>query len=323
HLPGETILVAGTLSLSGRIAAEKLGMPLVTVHLQPMAIKSIETPPVFPTMRLPRWLPRVFVRLLYWYADTRVIQPLLDGPVNGFRAELGLPRQTRIWGEWRHSTSRILNLFPAWFASAPDWPQQTICTNFIRYDQGTKAMPPGLSDFLTQAPPVVVTFGSAMRQAGIPFAAATEAIRLADLPGLLLARGTEQVPQSLPAKVRHFEYAPFGEVFPRSRVVIHHGGIGTTAQALAAGVPQIIMPMAFDQYDTAARLEALGVAITVRPAQFTPARVQAALSAAEALRTRCAEVATRLTGPDGAEASATVVEDVLRATAPALALSSL
>ena len=57
-----------------------------------------------------------------------------------------------------------------------------------------------------------------------------------------------------------FEYAPYSTVFPRAAVNIHHGGIGTSAQALRAGLPQLVRPQAYDQFDNARRLIDLGVA---------------------------------------------------------------
>ena len=67
--------------------------------------------------------------------------------------------------------------------------------------------------------------------------------------GLLLSRHREHIPRTLPSDVRHVEYAPFSELLPRCAALVHHGGIGTSAQALAAGVPQLIMPMGHDQPD--------------------------------------------------------------------------
>ena len=68
-------------------------------------------------------------------------------------------------------------------------------------------------------------------------------------------------------------YAPLSRLLPRCAALVHHGGIGTLAQALAAGVPQLTMPMGFDQPDNAARLVRLGVAGWVTPARFTGERV--------------------------------------------------
>ena len=66
-------------------------------------------------------------------------------------------------------------------------------------------------------------------------------------------------------------------VLPRCAAIVHHGGIGTLAQAIAAGTPQLTMPMGFDQPDNATRLARLGIGRWVRPAEFTAEHVAAAL----------------------------------------------
>ena len=66
----------------------------------------------------------------------------------------------------------------------------------------------------------------------------------------------------------HIGWFPFSRLFPRAAAVVHHGGIGTTSLALKAAVPQLIMPMAFDQHDNARRLERLGVARSLSPRKF-------------------------------------------------------
>ena len=71
---------------------------------------------------------------------------------------------------------------------------------------------------------------------------------------------------------------PFGDLFARAAAVVHHGGIGTTAQALAAGVPQLFMPMGFDQPDNAARSVRLGVAQAIPPPQWNAVHVATALT---------------------------------------------
>ena len=64
---------------------------------------------------------------------------------------------------------------------------------------------------------------------------------------------------ALPAWARHFSYIALQRLAPRASGLIHHGGIGTAAQGLRAGLPQILAPLFFDQFDNAARLETLGV----------------------------------------------------------------
>ncbi|HYG33964.1 MAG TPA: nucleotide disphospho-sugar-binding domain-containing protein, partial [Clostridia bacterium] len=69
----------------------------------------------------------------------------------------------------------------------------------------------------------------------------------------------DQLPASLPEGAAHFEFLPFGSAFPRCAAVVHHGGIGTCAQGMAAGVPQLITALAHDQPDNGWRLRQLGV----------------------------------------------------------------
>ena len=53
-------------------------------------------------------------------------------------------------------------------------------------------------------------------------------------------------------------------MLPHAAALVHHGGIGTTAQGLAAGTPQLVMPMNHDQPDNAARIVKLGVGISLK-----------------------------------------------------------
>jgi rhamnosyltransferase subunit B len=71
------------------------------------------------------------------------------------------------------------------------------------------------------------------------------------------------VPDRLPDSVTYLPYAPFAQLFPRASLVVHHGGLGTAAYALAAGVPQVSVPRWGDQFDNANRLERLGVGRSV------------------------------------------------------------
>ena len=313
YVPGDTVVVAGSLAFGARVAHDALGVPLATVHLQPSAMLSLVDPPVTATVRVRSWWPLWFRRLGLWVGERVVMQPLLGPAVNGLRADLGLPPEPRLFGAWRHSPQLVLNLFPDWYGAAPDWPAQARSVGFVRYDQGDATdLSPELERFLGRGPPpVVFTFGSAMRQGHRQFAAAVGACRRAGVRGLLLARGRDQIPAALPDGVFHADYAPFGRIFTRAAAVVHHGGIGTTAQALAAGVPQVVVPMAFDQPDNAARLERLGVARVVWPGRFTPGRAAAALRevlGSAAVAGACRAAAARLAGADPLPAACRLIE---------------
>jgi UDP:flavonoid glycosyltransferase YjiC (YdhE family) len=174
--------------------------------------------------------------------------------------------------EWYFSPQLVLGLFPDWFAPPqPDWPANTRLTGFPLWDEGeTTAIPSKVSEFLAAGEqPIAFAPGSANTDARLFFAAAIEACQHLSRRGILLSRYRDHIPKKLPGGVIHAEFVPFSHLLPSAAALVHHGGIGTCAQGLAAGVPQIVMPMAYDQLDNAARLNRLGVAETLPPKIFT------------------------------------------------------
>jgi rhamnosyltransferase subunit B len=310
------VLASGMLAFWARIANEKPGIPLATIQLQPSVIPSHAEPPEFANLRMRSWWPDWLKSLLYWYGDCRVIDPLVLPAINEFRGGLGLPPARRIIGRWIHSPQRIIGMFPEWYAKAPDWPEAMRLAGFVRYDQGGAApLPPEVEAFLQAGkPPIAFSFGSAMRHGKPFFEAAAEACRILGQRGVLLAKGKEQMPAKLPDTVLHADYAPFSDVFPRCAAVVHHGGIGTCAQGLAAGVPQLIMPMSFDQPDNAGRLERLGVGSRVWPKRFTGKRVARALFDlldSPATIMRCKDVAEFMREGDPATNACEMIEELV------------
>ena len=147
--------------------------------------------------------------------------------------------------------------FPDWFASVPAPVRQA---GFALFEDAlVPALPADLEAFLAAGPPpVILTPGSFMRQARGFFAAGLKACAALNQRAILLTPYADQVP-ALPAWARHFPYVALQRLAPRAAALIHHGGIGTAAQGLRAGLPQLLAPLFFDQFDNAARLEALGV----------------------------------------------------------------
>jgi len=271
---GNTVLLGGTLGLAARLAHEKLGIPFLSVHLQPSAILSIADPPKFAMMTIPRWWPHWFRRALFWYADRQVLDPMIAPAMDRLRADIGLKPIRRIFGPWRHSPQRLLAMYPGWYGPARDTPEHLRHVGFVHYDQEEQPLPDAVEAFLQAgSPPVVVSFGSAMRQGGPYFAAAVAAMKALNVRGLILAKAGSQIPADLPGTILQADYVPFSTVLPRCAAIIHHGGIGSAAQAMRAGLPQFLMPMAFDQPDNAARLEKLGVAVTLPAPKFREPKV--------------------------------------------------
>jgi rhamnosyltransferase subunit B len=317
HEPGETVVIAPITAIGARLAQEKLNVPLVSVHLQPITLRSVHEPPCLGFSdiigRLPMFLRGTYLALL----DHFLIDPVLAPETNAFRAELGLPPVRRLFHEWANSPRRVIGCFPEWFAPPqPDWPAQVELTGFPLYDESDSVHTPSrLREFLAAGdPPVVFTAGTGMTQAKEFFRVGVEVCRRISRRGILLTRFPAQLPGTLPETVRAFEYVPFSAVLPRASAIVHHGGIGTTAQALAAGIPQLVVPFAFDQPDNAARVRRLGVGDYLRPGSYTAARAArtlAALLASPSVRVSCERLSRSLKASDALDRSCDLIRKAL------------
>jgi rhamnosyltransferase subunit B len=310
---GPIVVVNNCLGFGARIARDKLGVPLVTVHLQPGVLWSEHESPKLPGVSSgPRW----WRRLVYWIGETFFLDPVTRPETNRFRAELGLPAMRKTT-RWWHSPDLNLCLFPDWFGPPqPDWPANVVLTRFPLWDEGrVTPMSAEVEQFLQAGEaPVVFTPGSGNQQAADFFAAAVEACRLLNRRGLLLSRFREQIPAGLPDSVRHFDYVPFGQLLPRAAALVHHGGIGTTAQGLRAGVPQLIMPLAHDQPDNADRVRRLGAGDWLAPSRFRGPAVADKLRrllGVPAVAQACRQVAARFDGGDPLAPACEAIEGLM------------
>ncbi len=262
--PGRTVLVGSTLAMPVRLAQETHGLPTVTVHLSPVCIWSAQAPAVLPGLGdLSGW-PPVLVRLIQSAVERGFIDRVVTPGFDRIRRDLGLPPVRRVLSHWIHSPQRVVCAWPGWFApKQPDWPAQAVTTGFARWS-GTAGQPldPALLSFLNAgSAPIGFTPGSAMAQGRDFFARALAASAALNQRALLITPYADQLPHPLPPHAHAVSYAPFDALLPRLAALVHHGGIGTTAQALAAGLPQAVLPFAHDQFDNATRLVKRGVAL--------------------------------------------------------------
>jgi rhamnosyltransferase subunit B len=147
------------------------------------------------------------------------------------------------------------------------------------------------------------------------FEVGIEACRRLGIRALFVTRYPEQLPAALPPEIRHVAYVPFSQVLPRCKALVHHGGIGTVAQGLAAGVPQFVMAMSHDQPDNGYRLTRLGVGAYVYPKAFTPGRVAdrlAHLTTSAGVARACGACRARIEDQMPAEAVFRLLEEAHR-----------
>ncbi len=276
-----SVIVGHPISFAARVLEEVHDAPGVTIHLAPSTIRSVERlPAVSPGWDADR-LPTPLKRALVWLVDRLLADPCIEPALNAWRRDLGLPAVSRPFKSWLNSPRRVIGLFPDWFADRPsDWPNTMRLTGFPLFDEAPNhELSPELEAFLDRgSPPIVFTPGSANAQATRFFEAAVDATTRLGRRALFLTRYPEQVPHDLPEHTRWEAYIPLSLVLSRSAALVHHGGVGTLAQGFAAGVPQLVMPMAFDQPDNASRLERLRVGSWLRPHHFTGPRVAAKLA---------------------------------------------
>ncbi|HEY0378735.1 MAG TPA: glycosyltransferase [Pyrinomonadaceae bacterium] len=319
---GADLLITHVITFAGPILAQKTGIPWISTVLAPTSFFSAYDPFVPPQspglvklLRLSPLLARGFASIVKGVSDKWV------EPVYQLRAELGLPRGGHPIFEGQHSPSLVLALFSKVLGEPqPDWPPQTVVTGFPFFDRkdidgkSEADLAPELKKFLDGGPaPVVFTLGSSAVFVAEDFyrESAAAARTLKRRAVLLIGDERNRPKEPLPDDLAVFEYAPYGQILPHAAAVVHQGGVGTTGQALRAGVPTLIVPFNHDQPDNAARVERLGVGRTLARKKYATANVVRELDRLlgdETYAERAAAVGEVVRGEDGARTAADEIE---------------
>lgn len=328
-LEGADLLVSSNFAYGARIAAELRGVASVTAVLQPAGFLSVFDPPMGP-----RPVGNRIMAALSPAARAGLkglVKALVNrwgAPLHALRHELGLPPMRDVVFDGQFAGARrALGLYsPLLGKVQPDFPPGSRVTGFCVYDSehgGGRAPTPELERFLANGrPPIVVSLGSTAVLVGESVYRHSLAAARALGERAVLLVGVDALDRwrsETGPDVFVSSYEPHSALFPRAAVVIHHGGAGTTGQALRAGVPQLIAPFMADQPDNAARVVRLGAARTLPHDRFTAERAAPHLQTllrepayAEAAR----RAAVAIAAEDGPGAAAAAIEDVLRETQP-------
>ena len=319
------LLLLGELNYAGPLVAEVTGIPWASYVLAPLSFFSAFDPPVLPMYprlaRADKTVPGMgrAIRRLARFVSRKWPEPIYD-----LRAELGLAKGANPLFDAKHSPYLVLALFSRVLGvEQKDWPENTRITGFCYYDSdaGNDELPANLKEFLAAGPaPVVFTLGSAAVLAAGRFYefSAKAAMRLGVRAVLLIGTDERNRPrQALPESICVAEYAPFSALFPQAALVVHQGGVGTTAQCLRASKPMLIMPYSHDQPDNGRRMRRLKVARVIQRGNYLPVRVARKLKAMleEPLFARRAKlVAQRLEREDGVLSACDALEELYRST---------
>ncbi len=312
---GLDIIVAAFQCFGARIANEALGIPLATVLHYPILAESVHDPVRYPVLRALARTGPLGVRLMYGLADWCVERVVLPD-INACRVELGLEPVRKI-DKWIWSPQRVIGLWPDWLRGPQrDWLKQLKVTGFITYD-GNGETPNAAAEWNDKAflarKPIVFTAGTAMAHSREFFRAALDAVERLNEPALFMTQFREQLPDNLPSHVRHLSFAPFGDLLPHCSAIVHHGGIGTCARGLRAGIPQVIVPFAFDQFDNAHLLARAKVGASVSSRRLSGAAFVQALTrlrSSPGIQERCRVLAQKMAAYDPLDETCRLIEGV-------------
>ncbi|GHO88396.1 glycosyltransferase [Dictyobacter formicarum] len=315
-LPGAHLLLYSVLCFAGSYVAEALNIPAMLVPLQP----------ILPTRAFP--YPTGFSRslgsvgnLLTHRLVNMGIWQLMRSTMQPIRHELGLP-PIPVWGSisWLYKQHQpvLLGYSPLILPRPADWPDWVHVTGYWFLDAPSTWQPPAdLLDFLAAGPPpVYIGFGSmASRKAEETTNIILNALARSDQRGIIATGWGGLSNSDLPDNVFKLEEAPHDWLFPRMAAVVHHGGSGTTAAGLRAGVPNIVVPFFADQPFWGERVYRLGVAAKPIPRQhLTAENLAAAITTTisdQAMSARAADLGARIRAEDGVGNATHIIRNLI------------
>lgn len=314
--PAQTLIVSPVLLFASHIAHEKYGYPFASLQLQPSLLRSVYAPPVMGNTPLPTWLPPGLIELYYHLLDRFFIDPVLNPALNDFRKQNDLAPVKRVFQNGLFSDQMNICLFPEWFARPqPDWPPNTICTGFIAPPGMAPAHEDILRTFLKdREAPLVFTAGTTMPTGQKFFELAVQSARKLGMPAILLSQDHSQVPSSLPDNCLYLPFYPLEQLLPHAAALVHSGGIGTLAQGITAGIPQVIIPMTNDQPDNADRIQHLGLGDVVMPRHLSVRNLVEKLKNVlnnDDIRLRCREYSQKVNFDKALEHTADLLEQMI------------
>ena len=255
----DVLIALAVFATLAKSVAELWHIPLVLVEPTPLLPTRAFPAPGWPVQRNLGG----FLNRLSGFAMLQVIWQWYRPFVNDFRQRFGLAPYT-CGGFYRILTSTpLLGAYsPGVIPRPSDWPEHVHITGYWLPDASMEWKPPAqLEAFLSAGdPPVYVGFGSmAGRHPEQLATLVLDALAKSGQRGLLLTGWGGMSAMPVPDSVFVMDSAPHSWLFPRMAAVVHHGGAGTTAEGLRAGVPSVILPYILDQPFWGNRVKALGV----------------------------------------------------------------
>ena len=298
-----TVIIAHPLVAPSAAMVRDRGLPckIVTMVLAPFGLRTCYDPLLIGEVAVPKWVPMSWRKAFWKFVDKILIDPTALVQTNLARKALGLDFINSSYVEHIEQTPDLtVTLFPTWFCNTmPDWPQPIINADFQLFDSApNENFSLELQEFIAAGEkPLVFTPGTANLHASKFFSCALAAIKNLGERAIFLTKDRSQLPSELPESVLWQPYVPLANLLPSVKALVHHGGIGTTAEAFRAATPQLVVPFAWDQFDNAARVAELGVGVVLRASQINSRRFENAirlLMTSQELQLHCNEISCKL-----------------------------
>jgi sterol 3beta-glucosyltransferase len=306
-------------SFAGSSIAEAMGVPGIFASLHPLTRTR-----VFPSIFTPQsWQLGPHYNWLTYYLVEQLMWLVLHKPFNRWRQKMLRLAPYPLSGPFRLSyKQKIPHLYgfsPSVVPPPFDWPDTVHVSGYWFLDPPTDWQPPhSLVDFLAfGTPPILFGFGSmSQRDAAALTAVIMETVTETNRRAILLTGWGGITLTDLPDTVYMLEQIPHAWLLPQVSLMVHHGGVGTTAACIAAGVPGVTIPFLGTQLYWSSRVTTLGIGPDpIHRRQLTAARLSAAIEQAltdQKMRRRAAELGQRIRGEDGVARAVDVIERLLQ-----------
>lgn len=310
----DALICLGVFGAFGQAIAEALHIPVINMEPTPLIPTRAFPAPSWPIQQDLGGLHNalsgsaMFQVLWQWY------RPF----IKEFRQQLGLPATSAVRYLHTLKTTPMLSAYsPHIIPHTADWLQSVhVCGYFFLENRVEWQPSPELLAFLdTGDPPVYIGFGSMAGQQPQELAAIVlQALAKTGRRGLLLTGWGGLQAETIPQNVFVLDVAPHSWLFPRMAAMVHHGGAGTTAEGLRAGIPNIIIPFILDQPFWGKRVQAMGLGPQPIPQKkLTADRLANAILTATGdrnIQAKARAIGTAIRAEDGIARAVAVVKQI-------------
>jgi rhamnosyltransferase subunit B len=311
--PGRLVVVNLDEFSASNVMAEMYGLPLCRIQLAPWRIRSLIRP-AWPFReqiagrRLSAAFRKYTLPMLYTHQERCVT---FVRALNVLRERVGLPPVASTLDIDAKITQR-LGFFPDWYARPEaDWPANFELVGFP-LAKSTALLPAELEAFIgREGRPLVFTPGTGVVNVQLFFEDARRCCEALGMPGVFLSPHVAASGADFGPRIRHYGFLDLELILKQAALLVHHGGIGTTARALQAGLPQIIRPAMYDQFDNGDRVRLLGVGNMLLQKDYSPERLielVRELTSSAQVQTNLQRVRHDLAGTDAVSLAADAME---------------